>query len=83
MAQTGIHYGKKWLWGDNYVNIQCMIMVLVHCPSSYCHPSINQVLFKANSSFKAICWTKYQTDGRANTAYCELFCWYRCVYELT
>jgi len=24
-----------------------------------------------------------RTDGRANTAYWELFCWYRCVYELT
>jgi len=32
MAQTGIHYGKKWLWGDNYVNIQGRIMVLVSIP---------------------------------------------------
>jgi len=31
MAQIGIHYEKKkWLWGDNYVNIQGRIMVLVH-----------------------------------------------------
>jgi len=34
MAQTGIHYeNNKWLWGDNYVNIQGRIMVLGHCPS--------------------------------------------------
>jgi len=34
MAQTGIHYEKnKWFRGDNYVNIQCRIMVLVHCHS--------------------------------------------------
>ena len=36
MAQTGIHYEKsKLLWGDNSVNIQGRIMVLVHGPSSY------------------------------------------------
>ena len=44
MAKTGIHYEEnKWLQGDNYVNIQGRIMVLVHCPSSHCHLSINQV----------------------------------------
>jgi len=26
--------------GDNYVNIQGRIMVIVHCPSSHCHLSI-------------------------------------------
>jgi len=26
---------NKWLWGDNSVNIQGMIMVIVHCSSSY------------------------------------------------
>ena len=34
---------NKWLWGDNSVNIPGRIMVHVHCPSSYCHLSINQV----------------------------------------
>ena len=28
---------NKWLWGVNFVNIQGRSMVLVHCPSSYCH----------------------------------------------
>jgi len=38
----------------------------------------------ANSSFKVICQTRYrQRNGCANIAYCELFGWYRCVYELT
>jgi len=26
---------------------------------------------------------KIGADGRNNTSYCELFCRYRCVYELT
>ena len=43
MAQTGIHYGKKWLRGDNYVNILCRSMVIVHCPSPDCNLFINQV----------------------------------------
>ena len=35
-AQTGIHYEQnKWLRGDNYVNIQGMIMVLVQGTSSH------------------------------------------------
>jgi len=34
---------KKWLWGENYVNIQGRIVALVQCPSSHCHLSINQV----------------------------------------
>ena len=35
MVQTGIHYEKKkWLRGDNYVNIQGRIMVLVQGTSS-------------------------------------------------
>jgi len=45
MAQKEIHSQKKWLRGDNYVNIQCRIMVLVHCPCPDCHLSINQVQF--------------------------------------
>ena len=31
---------NKWLRGDNSVNIPGMIMVIVHCPFSYCLPSI-------------------------------------------
>ena len=45
MAWTGIHY-EKWLWGDNSLKIQGMIMVLGFCPFPHCHLSINQVLFK-------------------------------------
>ena len=37
----------KWLRGGNYVNIQGMIMVLVHCPSSYCNLSIHQFSFQS------------------------------------
>ena len=48
MAQTCIHYEKnKCLRGDNYVNIQGRIMILVHCPISHCHLSINQILFQS------------------------------------
>ena len=36
---------KKWLRGDNYVNIQVRIRVLVG-PSTDCHLSINQVSFQ-------------------------------------
>jgi len=39
MARTGNNYGK-WLRGDNTVNIQGRIMVLVFCPSPRCHLSI-------------------------------------------
>ena len=35
MAQTGIHFDKKQLWGDKSVNIPGRIMVSVQCPSSY------------------------------------------------
>ena len=52
MAQTGIHYEQnKWLRGDNYVNIQCRIMVLVHCLSPDCHLSINKVPFQSPKYF--------------------------------
>ena len=34
---------KKWLWGDNSINIQGRIMVLGFCPFPHCHLSINQV----------------------------------------
>jgi len=47
MAQTGIHYERnKWLWRDNYVNIQGRSMVLVHYPSPDYNLSINQVSFQ-------------------------------------
>ena len=38
---------KKRLMGDNSVNILDRIMVLVHCPSSDCHLSINQFFFQS------------------------------------
>ena len=34
---------KTWIKGDHSVNIPGRIMVIVHCPSLYCHLSINQV----------------------------------------
>jgi len=37
---------NKWLWGDNSVNIQGRVMVLMQCTSFHCHLSIYQVLFK-------------------------------------
>jgi len=40
-------WALQWLWGDNSVNIQGMVMVLVHCTSSHCHLSINQVSFQS------------------------------------
>ena len=46
MARTSNTY-EKWLRGDNSINIQGRIMVRVHCPSSRCHLSINQVSFKS------------------------------------
>jgi len=38
---------KKWLWGDNYVNIQDRIIVLVHCPFPHCYLYVNQVSFRS------------------------------------
>jgi len=65
MAQTGNNY-EKWLRGDNTVNIQGRIMVLVHSTSSHCHLSIYQICFNGNSSFKVICRTKpWRTDGQS------------------
>jgi len=46
MARTGIHYEKKTLRGDNTVNIQGSIMVIMVFPSPHCHLSIYKVLFK-------------------------------------
>ena len=57
---------NKWLRGDNYVNIQCRIMVLVQCHSPDCHLSLNQVPF---CTFQDIAQTgihhdKYKVKGR-------------------
>ena len=38
--------------GDNSLNIQGMIMVIVHLPSSHCHPSINHVSFQSLLTFR-------------------------------
>ena len=43
---------NKWLWGDNSVNIQGRIMILVHCTPSHCHLSINQVSFQSHLYFQ-------------------------------
>ena len=51
MALTGSNYEKIYLRGDNSVNIQGRIMVLIHCPSSNCHLSINQVSFQSRLYF--------------------------------
>jgi len=36
---------KKWLWGDNSVNMQDRFIVVVHCPFPHCYLSINQVSY--------------------------------------
>jgi len=46
MARISNHYENKMLRGDES-NIQGRVMVLVHCPSSHCHLSINQVSFQS------------------------------------
>jgi len=52
MAWTGNHYvTNKWLSGDNSVNKQGKIMVLVHCLFSHCHLSINRVSFQSLLNF--------------------------------
>ena len=33
MSRTDIHYGKKWLRGDNFVNTQGMSVILVQALS--------------------------------------------------
>jgi len=38
---------NRWLRGDNSVNIQVRIMVLVQCTFSHCQLSINQVSFQS------------------------------------
>jgi len=43
MARTGINYEKKWLWGDNSVNIQDRIIILVHYPFPHCYLFVSQV----------------------------------------
>jgi len=43
---------NKWLWGDNSVNIQDRIMVLIQCTTSHCHLSINQVSFQPSLYFQ-------------------------------
>ena len=74
MAWTGIHY-EKWLWGDNSINIQGRIMVLVHCPFPYCHLSINQFSFKFQTVVLKLPdrWTDGQTD-RQSSDYMLYFC---------
>ena len=42
---------RNWLRRDNSINIQGWIMVLVHCPSTHCHLSINQVSLKSHRQF--------------------------------
>jgi len=37
----------KWLRGDNTVNLQGRVVVLVQSTSSHCHLSINQVVFQS------------------------------------
>jgi len=52
----------KWLRGDNSVNIQSRIMIIVHCPSSHCHLSKKKVLIPSVVlDFRR---TRCPTDGR-------------------
>jgi len=59
VAQTGIHYKTQWLSGDNSVNIQGRIMVLVHGTFCNCHLSLNKVSFQFLSYL-----TRYGPDFR-------------------
>jgi len=68
MAQTSIHY-EKWLWGDNSININGRIMVLVYCPFSYCHLSTTKFNINPFCTFKDmtqadIHYEKYMVMGR-------------------
>ena len=55
MARTGNNY-KKWLRGDNSINIQDRIMGTAHSLIVMCY-------LNANNSFKDICRTRYgRTD---------------------
>jgi len=56
--------GKKWLRGDNTVNIQGRSIVLVHSTSSHCHLSINQVSFLYLLARTGIHYDKYKVKGR-------------------
>ena len=58
MARTGNNY-KKWLRGDNSINIQDRIMGTAHSLIVMCY-------LNANNSFKDICRTRYgRTYGRS------------------
>jgi len=50
MTRTSNHYEKN----DYSVNKQGMIMIIVNCPSSHCHLSINQVSFQTHFVFSKI-----------------------------
>ena len=50
---------KTWLWGDNFVNIQGRSMVLVHCPSSHYHLSLNQVSVQSLMDFQRYGWDRH------------------------
>ena len=49
--QESIMRYNKWLRGDNTVNIQGMVMVIVHSTSSHWHLSISQVSFQSRLYF--------------------------------
>ena len=82
----------KWLWGDNYVNIQGRNMVHVHSPSPHYHLSIKQVSFKSQQQFlsylpdktpngrtdRRIKWRLYASpfEGIKMTTACILQCFF-------
>ena len=55
MARTCIHIGKIWLEGNNSINIQSRIRVLVYC-TSHCLLSINQVSLQSQTSIQYEKW---------------------------
>ena len=61
MARTHIHYEK---WGDNTVNIQGRITVLVFCHSRHCHLSYTKFDLNANSNFSYL--PEKVPDGRTD-----------------
>ena len=52
MARTGNHY-EKMLRGENSINIQDLIMVLLHCPLPHCQ-----------TDGRTDGWMDGRTDGR-------------------
>ena len=63
MARTGIHY-EKLIVKEITVSKLGRIMVLVHCPSSHCHLSIDQVPLQSFCTFQDMAQTGNTYEGQ-------------------